>query len=205
MPAKPATIRAALYLRVSTGEQTTDNQRRELEEAAARHGWEVVAVYEDAGVSGAKGRDARPQFDRMLKDATRRKFDVLGAWSVDRLGRSLQHLVECLSGLHASGVDLYLHQQAVDTRTPSGRAMFGMLGVFAEFERAMIQERVKAGMARARAAGKTLGRPKADEAVEQRIRDLRAQGVGLVRIARELGVGVSLVQRVTKADAPMPA
>jgi DNA invertase Pin-like site-specific DNA recombinase len=130
------TTRVAFYLRVSTGEQTTENQRRELEAVAYHRGWDVVAVYEDQGISGAKGREKRPQFDRMLKNAVRGKFDVLAAWAVDRLGRSLQDLVATLDELRAAGVDLFLHQQAVDTTTPSGRAMFGMLSVFAEFERA---------------------------------------------------------------------
>lgn len=117
-------------------------------------------------------------------------------WSVDRLGRSLQDLVGFLNDLQAKGIDLYLHQQALDTSTPSGKAMFGMLGVFAEFERSIIQERVKAGLARARAKGRTLGRPKAEPGIEARIREMAAQGMGKVRIARTLGVGVSLTQRV---------
>ena len=150
--------RVALYLRVSTGEQTTDNQRRELEEVAARSGWDVVEVYEDAGISGANGREKRPAFDRMLTDASRRKFDMVAAWSVDRLGRSLRHLVAFLDELHALKIDLYMHQQGIDTTTPAGKAMFQMMGVFAEFERAMIRERINAGLARARAQGKRLGR-----------------------------------------------
>ena len=124
------TKRCVFYLRVSTSEQTTQNQRLELERWAISRGYQIIDIYEDHGISGAKGRDKRPQFDRMLKDAARRKFDVLGAWSVDRLGRSLQHLVEALGELHATGVDLYLHQQALDTTSPSGRAIFGMLSVF---------------------------------------------------------------------------
>ena len=152
--------RAALYLRVSTASQTTENQRIELERVAAPRGWEIVEVYEDAGVSGAKGREQRPAFDRMLKDATQGRFDVLAAWSVDRLGRSLQGLVSFLSDFQATGRDLYLHQQAIDTATPSGRALFGMLGVFAEFERSLIKERVRAGLARAKERGVTLGRPR---------------------------------------------
>ncbi len=121
-------MRVALYLRVSTKEQTTENQRRELKRVAKRSEWRVMGIYEDAGVSGAKGRDARPEFDRLLKDAARREFDLIAAWSVDRLGRSLQDLVAFLEEVHALGVNLYLHQQALDTTTPSGRAMFGMLG-----------------------------------------------------------------------------
>ena len=127
--------RAAIYIRVSTDGQTTENQRRELEDVAARSGWTIVGVYEDAGVSGAKGRDKRPAFDVLCRAATRREFDVIMAWSVDRLGRSLQDLVGFLSELHALKVDLYLHQQGLDTRTPAGKAMFQMMGVFAEFER----------------------------------------------------------------------
>src|SRR5215211_6272282 len=126
--------RVAIYLRVSTNGQSTENQRRELEAVAKRSGWYVVAVYEDAGISGAKGRDRRPGYDALLKDATRRKFEMIAAWSVDRLGRSLQDLVGFLTELQAIGCDLYLHQQALDTSTPSGRAMYQMLGVFAEFE-----------------------------------------------------------------------
>ena len=188
--------RVAIYARVSTDGQTTENQRRELQAAVERNGWTIAAEYIDHGISGAKGRKDRPQFDALLRAVARREFDVVAAWSVDRLGRSLQDLVGFLSDLQAKNVDLYLHQQALDTSTPSGKAMFGMLGVFAEFERAMIQERVKAGLARARAKGKRLGRPKAAGAVEERIRELAAQGMGKVRIARTLGVGVSLTQRV---------
>src|SRR3954466_4019988 len=150
--------RVGIYLRVSTDSQTTLNQRLELEAVAKRSGWEVVGVYEDAGISGAKGRDKRPGFDRLLKDATARKVNMIAAWSVDRLGRSLQDLVGFLTELRALGCGLYLHQQALDTSPPSGRAMFQMLGVFAEFERGMIRERVNAGLARAKARGTKLGR-----------------------------------------------
>jgi DNA invertase Pin-like site-specific DNA recombinase len=192
------TKRAALYLRVSTGEQTTENQRLELVAVAKRSGWGIVEIYEDAGVSGAKGRDKRPEFDRLLKGAVRREFDVIMTWSVDRLGRSLQHLVEFLGEIHAKGVDLYCHQQGVDTTTPAGKAMFQMCGVFAEFERAMIQERVKAGLARARAQGKILGRPKVTRKVEQSVYRLRKAGIGKRKIAKQLGIGVSTVMRLLK-------
>jgi DNA invertase Pin-like site-specific DNA recombinase len=194
------TKRVAFYLRVSTDSQTTDNQRRELEAVAERMGWTVTGIYEDAGISGAKGRDKRPQFDALCKAATRRQFDMVMAWSVDRLGRSLQDLVGFMNDLQASGVDLYLHQQALDTSTPSGRAMFQMCGVFAEFERGMIRERVNAGLARAKQtgtrSGKAIGRPKTGADVEDRIRTLRAEGKGMLKIAKEVGCGVSVVQRV---------
>jgi DNA invertase Pin-like site-specific DNA recombinase len=189
------TKRVAFYLRVSTGEQTTENQRRELEVVAQHRGWDVVVVYEDKGISGAKGREKRPQFDRMLRDAVRGKFDVLAAWAVDRLGRSLQDLVGTLGELRAAGVDLFLHQQALDTTTPSGRAMFGMLSVFAEFERAMIQERVKAGLARARSNGKMLGRPKT-AADEKGILGAIRGGLSIRKTAMQFGVTPAKVQRL---------
>ena len=188
--------RVGIYLRVSTGGQTTDNQRHELEAVARRSGWNVVDLYEDAGISGAKGREKRPAFDRLLKDATARKLNMVAAWSVDRLGRSLQDLVDFLTDLQALGCDLYLHQQALDTSTPSGRAMFQMCGVFAEFERGMIRERVNAGLARAKARGTRLGRRPVKSSVEARIRELRAEGMGILRIGRVLGIGTSVVQRV---------
>jgi DNA invertase Pin-like site-specific DNA recombinase len=192
--------RVGIYLRVSTDTQTTENQRRELEAVATRSGWEAVGFYEDAGISGAKGRDERPGFDRLLKDATARKINMIAAWSVDRLGRSLQDLVTFLTELQALGCDLYLHQQSLDTSTPSGRAMFQMCGVFAEFERGMIRERVNAGLARARAKGTKLGRRPVSHATEARIRQLKADGMGILKIGRTLGVGTSVVQRVLSAS-----
>jgi DNA invertase Pin-like site-specific DNA recombinase len=195
--------RAVLYLRVSTAEQTTANQERELREVASRIGVEITHVYQDQGISGAKGRDRRPGFDALCRDATRRKFDLVMAWSVDRLGRSLQDLVSFLSEIHAAGVDLFLHQQGLDTRTPAGKALFQMLGVFGEFERSMIQERVRAGLARARAQGIILGRPKIAEKIEHAIRAaLTADGrPGLRKIAAKLGVGVGTVQRIAQEMA----
>src|SRR3979490_2493886 len=148
-------MRVAIYLRVSTTDQTTDNQRRELEAVASRHNWSVGRFCEDSGISsGAKGRAALPGLDALMKGVSRRDFDMVLAWSVDRLGRSLTGLLDLLTELHAKHVDLYLHQQGLDTSTPSGKAMFQMMGVFAEFERAMIRERVRAGLERAKAQGK---------------------------------------------------
>jgi DNA invertase Pin-like site-specific DNA recombinase len=189
-------MKVAIYVRVSTNEQTTENQVRELTAWADRAGHEIVAIYDDNGISGAKGREYRVEFDKLLKGAVRREFDLVAAWSVDRLGRSLQDLIGFLQELHGSGVDLYLHQQALDTTTPGGRAMFGMMGVFAEFERSMISERVKSGLARAKSNGKTLGRPKVSGEVEEQILALREQGLGILKIGKELGVGTSTVQRV---------
>ncbi len=195
--------RVALYIRVSTDHQTTENQERELRDIASRSGWRIVEVYRDHGISGAKGREGRPAFDALCKDATRRKFDMVMAWSVDRLGRSLQDLVAFLSELHASGIDLFLHQQGIDTTTPAGKAMFQMMGVFAEFERAMIRDRVNSGLARAKAQGKTLGRPKIDPAAETAIAEaLKAGGVGIRKLAALHSVGTGTVQRIKDALQP---
>jgi DNA invertase Pin-like site-specific DNA recombinase len=197
-------MRAAIYLRVSTDGQTTDNQERELRAAAERIGHEIMAVYRDAGISGSKGRDQRPGFDAMHKDAARRRFDVVMAWSVDRLGRSLQDLCGFLSELHSLGIDLFLHQQGIDTTTPAGKAMFQMMGVFAEFERSMIVERVRAGVARAKASGtksgKAFGRPRVPAETEQRIRDALATPgrPGFHKIAARFGVATGTVQRLAR-------
>ena len=193
--------RAALYLRVSTTGQTVENQERELREVASRAGWDIVEVYKDEGISGSKGREKRPAFDAMLKDAVRRKFDLVASWSVDRLGRSLQDLVGFLSEIHGAGVDLYLHQQAIDTSTPGGKAMFQMMGVFAEFERAMIVERVKSGMARARAGGKHMGRPAVPAEKVAAIKAELSRGTGINKTARLCGVGVLTVQNIKKEMA----
>ena len=189
--------RAVLYLRVSTVDQTTANQEHELSEVASRMGCEIVKVYRDHGISGAMGRDKRPAFNALCRAAARREFDMVMAWSVDRLGRSLQDLVGFLSELHALKIDLYLQQQGLDTTTPAGKAMFQMMGVFAEFERSMIQERVRAGLKRAKAEGKTLGRPRIDPKTERTIaRALEKGEAGIHRIARSVGVGVGTVQRI---------
>ena len=165
-------------------------------------GWSVVKIYTDHGISGAKSREERPAFDPLAKDAARRRFDMVMAWSVDRLGRSLQDLVGLLSDLHAYGIDLFLHQQGLDTTTPSGRMMFQMLGVFAEFERAMIGELVRAGLDRARAQGKTLGRPPIKAEKEAAISaDLRLGKAGIMKLAASHGVGVGTVQRIKAALA----
>jgi DNA invertase Pin-like site-specific DNA recombinase len=202
--------RAVLYLRVSTIDQTTANQERELWEVADRMGCEIVHVYKDHGISGTKGRDQRPAFDRLCRDAAQRKFDVVMAWSVDRLGRSLQDLVGFLYELHALHIDLFLHQQGLDTTTPGGKAMFQMMGVFAEFERSMIQERVRAGLKRAKAEGKVLGRPRLDAELEAQIRaalDAPGRTEGVRKIAGRFGVDPGTVQRISRpfVDASMAA
>src|SRR5262249_6244978 len=193
--------RAVMYLRVSTVDQTTANQERELREVAERAGWEVVKVYKDHGISGAKGRDKQPPYDAMCRGAARREFDMVMAWSVDRLGRSLQDLIAFLGELHATGIDLFLKAQGLDTSTPAGKAMFQMMGVFAEFERSMIQERVRAGLRRAKEQGKQLGRPRIVPELEKRIlAALKKPGrtEGVRKIAARFDVDPSTVQRISR-------
>jgi len=191
--------RAALYLRVSTDKQTVENQVAALRQIAERRGWEIIAEYHDAGISGAKGRDKRPGLDQLLNDAQRRSFDVVMAWAIDRLGRSLIYLLGTIHTLEACGVDLYLDRQAIDTTTPAGRLMFQVTGAFAEFERSMIRQRVNAGLKRAVEQGKLLGRPKVSEAIERLIRRHLKAGTGIVTTAQRVGCGVGTVQRVKAA------
>jgi DNA invertase Pin-like site-specific DNA recombinase len=204
--------RAALYVRVSTDQQTVENQVRELQQVAERRGWTVVEVYRDEGISGAKGRDKRPGLDRLLKDAARRRFDVVMAWAIDRLGRSLIDLLGTIEHLEAVGVDLYLDQQSIDTTTPAGRLLFQMTGAFAEFERAMIRQRVHAGLSRAKEkiardgrftskAGRVrtrLGRPGAEPEKIEAARLELARGTGIAKTARLTGLGTGTVHRLKR-------
>jgi DNA invertase Pin-like site-specific DNA recombinase len=195
--------RVALYVRVSTDGQTVQNQLGELHNVADRHGWQIVHTYADEGISGTKGREGRPEFNKLLKSISRREVDMVAAWSVDRLGRSLKDLVSFLSDLQAKGVGLFLFQQGLDTSTPSGRAMFQMLGVFSEFEAAMIRDRVRTGVARAKRqgtkSGKPIGRPKINRDRESAIKMALGQGRGILSIAKELGAGTGTVSRIAKA------
>ena len=173
--------KVAIYARVSTDSQTVENQLQELHAVAQRNGWIVVAVHTDEGISGAKGRDKRPGYDALLTGVARKDYEMIVCWSVDRLGRSLPHLVSFLGDIQAKGVDLYLHQQGLDTSTPSGRMLFQMLGVFAEFERSMIRERILSGLRR---TSKKSGRkPMADDRAEAIRRSLR-DGLGIRATAR---------------------
>ena len=207
--------RAALYVRVSTDSQTVENQIRELSQVAERRGWQVVEVYRDAGISGAKGRDQRPGLDAMLKDAGRRKFDIIMAWAIDRLGRSLIDLLRTIQDLEAVGVDLYLDQQHLDTTTPTGKLLFQVTGAFAEFERSMIRQRVNAGLGAIKAkikrdgvfttkAGvvrRRLGRPGADPAQIARAQVELAKGVGIGKVARLTGLGTGTVHKLKREMA----
>jgi DNA invertase Pin-like site-specific DNA recombinase len=177
---------------------------------AARHGWDVVAEYKDEGISGAKGRYQRPGFDALCVGVARKEYDMIASWAVDRLGRSLKDLVDFLGDMHSKGVDLYLHQQGIDTTTPTGRMMFQMLGVFAEFERSMIVARVKTGLARAKAEPRSkvrleklregkikqlaFGRPsKFTPANTRKAREMLNEGVGVNKIADKLEVGTGTI------------
>ena len=196
-------MRVAIYARVSTGEQTTQNQLDVLHEWAKRAGHDVVAVFEDRGISGAKGRDRRPGFDKALKGCVRREFDILAVWSSDRLGRSMPHLVEVLQIIRETGVGLYIHTQALDTTTPSGRALYQMLGVFSELEREMIVARVNAGIDRARKhgtkSGNAIGRPKLAAWSETDIRAHLSRGASVREAAKLTGASPSTVGAVRKA------
>jgi DNA invertase Pin-like site-specific DNA recombinase len=193
--------RAAVYVRVSTDKQTVENQVKELTAIAHRRGWEIVERYQDAGVSGAKGRDQRPGLDQMLNGASRGRFDVVMVWAIDRLGRSLIDLLGTIKHLEACRVDMFVDKQNLDTTTPMGKLLFHITGAFAEFERAMIAQRVIAGIRRAREhgtkSGRPFGRPRTNTKTETAIRKALAKGdKGILKIASELGVGSGTVQRI---------
>ncbi len=193
--------RAVLYARVSTTNhgQTTQNQLVVLREVCQRQGWAIVQELSDE-VSGSKGREDRAGFDALLKGVTRGTYDVVLAWSIDRLGRSITHLVEFMNLLNASRVDLYIHQQAVNTATPAGRMVFGIFAALGEYERELIRSRIHAGLHRARLEGKRLGRPSnVNDAVKASVKVLREQGWSLHKIAKELHIGVGTTSKILAA------
>jgi len=189
--------RVCIYVRVSTSKQTVENQIQVLREYSDRCGYQVTHIYSDNGISGSKGRQDRPGLDQMLKDAVQRKFEMVLVWSVDRLGRSVSHLVEVMNELNELKIDLYFNQQSIDTSTSSGRMIFGIFGCIAEMERALISERVSAGLQRAVSQGKKLGRPtKMNDGLKSAIQLLRQRGMGIKQIAKELKVGIGTVYSV---------
>lgn len=193
-------MKAALYLRVSTGDQTIENQRIELERVAAARGWTIADVFQDVGISGSKGRIHRPGFDELYTATTGSKYDVVMAWAVDRISRSLHDLIEFMNHLNACGVHLYLHQQALDTTTPSGKLMFHLTGAFAEYEREIIRERIRVGIARAKAEGVKFGRtPTATTEYNiMRARELYNEDKSAPEIAFLLGISERSVWRLLK-------
>ena len=182
-------MRAAVYARVSTVDQEPENQLQELRRYVEARGWSAVE-YVDRGVSGAK--DRRPALDQLVADAKRRRFDVLVCWRLDRLGRSLKHLITLLEELQALGVAFVSLAEGIDATTPAGRLQLHILGAIAEFERGRIRERVLAGLQRAKTQGKRLGRPRARVPID---RVLQVSGLALDDAARALGVSRSTIKR----------
>lgn len=192
--------KVALYCRVSTTNQTVENQLLELRQVAERSGWEIVGSYCDEGISGSKDRTERPQFDALIKDAHRRRFDLIACWSIDRLGRSIQTLIQFMNEMNQLGVGLYFHQQALNTKTASGRMVFSIFSALGEYEKEMIRDRINAGLARARAQGKKLGRPtNVNGSTIAAVKLLREKGYAIHHIARELRIGVGTTSKILKA------
>ena len=189
--------KAVIYSRVSTNEQTVENQLKVLREVAEKRGLEVVREISDEGISGAKGRDERPGFDELIKGSVKNKWDIILVWDVSRLGRSLKHLVSFLEDIQSAHCDLYIHQSGIDTSTASGKMMFGMLSVFSEFERSMIRERVIAGQQRAVANGVKLGRKtNVNDGIITAVYHMRQNNVPIKRIAKDLQIGVGTVYKI---------
>jgi DNA invertase Pin-like site-specific DNA recombinase len=190
-------MKAVIYSRVSTNDQTVDNQLKILREVAEKKGLEVVQEISDEGISGAKGRDEREGFNELIKGSIKNEWDIILVWDVSRLGRSLQHLVSFLDDIHSAKCDLYIHQSGLDTSTASGKMMFQMIGVFSEFERSMIRERVIAGQQRAKAEGKHIGRKtNVNEGTLNAVKHLRENNVPIKRIAKNLKIGVGTVYKI---------
>jgi DNA invertase Pin-like site-specific DNA recombinase len=190
-------MRVAVYARVSTANNGQDPmvQVRELREYCERRGWTITSEYVDVGFSGSK--EKRPELDRLMADAHRRRFDCVVVWKFDRFARSVSHLLRALETFKAQGIEFVSFSEQMDTSTPAGKMVFTVLGAVAELERSLIVERVKAGLRNARAKGKRLGRPK--RVVDaRRIAALRAQGAGWKRIAAEMGIGVGTLYRLAR-------
>ena len=189
--------KAVIYSRVSTNEQTVDNQLKVLREVAEKRGLEVVREISDEGISGATGRDARKGFDELIKGSIKNEWDIILVWDVSRLGRSLKHLVSFLEDIQSAHCDMYIHQSGIDTSTASGKMMFGMLSVFSEFERSMIRERVIAGQQRAVANGVKLGRKtNVNDGIITAVYHMRQNNVPIKRIAKDLQIGVGTVYKI---------
>jgi len=195
--------KVVIYSRVSTKDQNCENQIRLLKEIVERNNWDLVDLYVDVGISGSKGRESRKEFDRLNKDMIRRKFNRILVWDISRLGRSLQHLVEFLNEVNSIGCNLYIHQSGLDTSTPNGKMMFQMIGVFSEFEREMISERVKLGLERVKSKGKKLGRPqRVNLSMIDEMKNLKNIGWSYGKISEKLGVSKMTVSRTLKSYSP---
>ena len=182
--------KVCFYVRVSTDKQTTENQINALREVAERSRYEIVKIYSDNGISGSKGREDRPGLQEMMKDAINRQFEIVMCWSIDRLGRSVTHLIEIMNELNDLKVDMFFAQQSIDTQTSSGRMIFGIFSSLASFEREIIRERVMAGLDRARKNGVKLGRPSSvNNGIRNAVLILKGNGVGVRETCRKLGIG----------------
>jgi len=188
-------MRAAIYARVSTvnNGQSPEMQLRELGEYCSRRGWTVTGEYVDVGISGVN--EKRPELDKLLADARRRRFDAIVVWKFDRFARSVSHLLRALETFQSLGIEFVSLTEGVDTSTPAGKMIFTVLGAVAELERSLICERVRAGLRNAKAKGKILGRPRRALDTKQ-ITALRAKGFSMRAIAKKLGVGVGTLYRV---------
>lgn len=188
--------KVALYFRVSTDRQVVDLQVNEVRQYARDHGFEVFKEYTDHGISGSK--TSRPQLNQLFKDARKGEFSIVVCWRFDRMSRSLKHLIESLEEFQNLDVDFVSVRESIDTSTPSGKVLFSVIGAFAEFEKSVLSERVKAGLVAARKRGKKLGRPKTRNS--ELIRDLRQQGRSYRQISKLLGCSISTVHQELKLD-----
>ena len=190
-----------IYGRVSTNNQSVSNQLHDLKEVCERNGWTIVDEYIDEGISGTHGRDKRPEFDRLLKDVNRKRFDGILVWDISRLGRSLQHLVSFLNDVISKDIDLYIHKQGIDTSTPTGKMMFGFISVMSEYERTLISERVKSGLETAKRNGKKLGRKtNVNGGTRNVVIELRKSGMSLNKICKTVGIGSGTVYRLLGSE-----
>ena len=198
--------KVCIYCRVSTSQQHISNQLQILREVANKNGWEVVKEYCDDGISGTHGRDKRPAYNEMLEDTNRKMFDGILVWSIDRLGRSLKDLVSFLNDIHSKDTDLYSHQQAIDTSTPTGKMMFHLISVFSQYEAELIRNRVCEGLDRAKRegtkSGKAIGRPSnVNEGTKAAVVELRNTGMSLNKICKTLSIGSGTVSRLLQEAA----
>ena len=189
--------KVVIYCRVSTDKQTVDNQLKILKEVIDKHNWELIGIYKDEGISGSKGRDERKGFNLLYTDMMKRSFDRILVWDVSRIGRSLQHLITFLEDVKNTETHLYIHQSGLDTSTISGRMMFQMIGVFSEFEREMISERVKMGLKRVKEKGVKLGRKTViNGELVNKVNEYRDSGLSMRQISYEMGVSVGIVHKI---------
>jgi len=197
-------MRVAIYARVSTANNGQDPtmQTRELREYCERRGWTVAGEYVDVGISGTK--EKRPELDRLMADAHKRRFDAVCVWRFDRFARSVSHLLRALETFKALGIDFVSFSEQMDTSTPAGKMVFTVLGAVAELERSLTVERVRAGLRNARAKGKTLGRPRVTVDAA-RIAALRSQGLSWAKIGEALGLGEGTVRRSALTSARNPS